>query len=167
LQYEIDIAGKRRHVVVERSGDAFLVTIDGRPFHVSAARIDAGLLSLIVGSASVEATVASDGASGRLVVRVGTTPVAVEVCGRRRPGERAAHAASGGGPQRVVAPMPGKIIRVLVKAGDAVAARQGLIVVEAMKMENELRAGRDGTVAELHAREGQSVEAGALLVVIQ
>ena len=63
--------------------------------------------------------------------------------------------------------MPGKVVRVLVKAGDAVRARQPVVVVEAMKMENELRADREGTVAEIHAREGVSVEAGALLVVIQ
>ena len=62
--------------------------------------------------------------------------------------------------------MPGKIVRVLARAGEAVRAREGLVVVEAMKMENELRADRDGTVAEVHAREGQLVEAGALLVVI-
>jgi biotin carboxyl carrier protein len=62
--------------------------------------------------------------------------------------------------------MPGKVVRVLVKAGDAVQARQPLIVVEAMKMENELRAARAGTVAELHAREGSSVDAGALLAVL-
>jgi biotin carboxyl carrier protein len=63
--------------------------------------------------------------------------------------------------------MPGKVVRVLVQAGDVVSARQPLVVVEAMKMENELRAGRDGTVAGVHAFEGESVEAGALLVVIE
>jgi biotin carboxyl carrier protein len=63
--------------------------------------------------------------------------------------------------------MPGKVVRVLVKAGDRVAARQPVVVVEAMKMENELRASREGTVAEVHVREGMSVDAGALLVVIQ
>jgi biotin carboxyl carrier protein len=63
--------------------------------------------------------------------------------------------------------MPGKVVRVLVKAGDAVTARQPVVVVEAMKMENELRASRDGTVAEIHVREGMSVDAGALLLVIQ
>jgi biotin carboxyl carrier protein len=56
---------------------------------------------------------------------------------------------------------------VLVAPGDRVTARQPLVVVEAMKMENELRAGRDGTVSEIHAREGVSVDAGALLIVIQ
>jgi len=63
--------------------------------------------------------------------------------------------------------MPGKIIRVGVTSGEQVRARQTVVVIEAMKMENELKAGRDGTVGELHAQEGASVEAGALLVVIQ
>ena len=58
--------------------------------------------------------------------------------------------------------MPGKIVRVLVKKGEAVRARQSVVVIEAMKMENELRAARDGTLAEIHVRDGQSVEAGAL-----
>jgi biotin carboxyl carrier protein len=63
--------------------------------------------------------------------------------------------------------MPGKVVRVLVKAGDPVRARQPVVVVEAMKMENEVRADRDGTVAEVHTRDGMSVEAGALLIIIQ
>jgi biotin carboxyl carrier protein len=63
--------------------------------------------------------------------------------------------------------MPGKVVRVLVKPGDLVSARQAVVVVEAMKMENELRASREGTVTEVHAHEGISVDAGALLIVIQ
>ena len=63
--------------------------------------------------------------------------------------------------------MPGKIVRVLVQNGQTVVTRQPIVVVEAMKMENELRAGRDGTIAEIHAHEGQSVDDGALLVIIQ
>ena len=62
--------------------------------------------------------------------------------------------------------MPGKVTRVLVARGQAVAAGAGLLVVEAMKMENELEAPRSGEVLELLAREGQAVEAGALLVVV-
>ncbi len=70
------------------------------------------------------------------------------------------------GLQPVVAPMPSSVVRVLVKPGDAVTARQGLVVVEAMKMENELAAARDGHVKEVSVTEGQLVEAGRLLVVI-
>jgi biotin carboxyl carrier protein len=70
------------------------------------------------------------------------------------------------GPQRIDAPMPGKIVRVLVKQGEAVAEGQGLVVVEAMKMENELKSPKAGTVAELHAVEGAAVESGAKLLVV-
>jgi biotin carboxyl carrier protein len=66
----------------------------------------------------------------------------------------------------IVAPMPGRVVKVLVTPGEAVSARQGLVVVEAMKMENELRAPRDGTVAEVRVREGVPVEANVVLVVI-
>jgi biotin carboxyl carrier protein len=63
--------------------------------------------------------------------------------------------------------MPGKIVKVLVQPGDVVGARQGLVVVEAMKMENELRSQRPGTVADVRVKEGMSVEAGTVLVVVE
>jgi biotin carboxyl carrier protein len=167
VQYEVEVGGRCVHVVVSRSGDGFAVSVDGHTRHVDAARIDAHTLSLLVdGVSSNEVSIAANPASGQLDVHVGSTPVAVTLNGRRRWG-RKEDGAVGSGPQRLVAPMPGKVVRVLVKAGDAVAARQAIVVVEAMKMENELRASRDGTVTELHVREGMSVEAGALLLVIQ
>jgi pyruvate carboxylase subunit B len=63
--------------------------------------------------------------------------------------------------------MPGKVVKLLVKAGDRVEPRQGVVVVEAMKMENELRARAAGTVSEVRAVEGTTVEAGAILVVLE
>jgi biotin carboxyl carrier protein len=63
--------------------------------------------------------------------------------------------------------MPGRVVRILVKAGDAVAAKQPLVVVEAMKMENELASPKAGTIKEVVVGEGASVEAGRLLVVVQ
>ena len=81
---------------------------------------------------------------------------------------RSAAGASGArvGPQPILAPMPGRILKVLVKMGDAVEARQGLVVVEAMKMENELRSPKAGTVTEIRVTEGMSVEANAVLIVV-
>ena len=67
----------------------------------------------------------------------------------------------------MTAPMPGKVLRILVRPGEMVEIRQPLAVIEAMKMENELRALCDGVVAEVHATERQSVDAGALLIDIQ
>ena len=84
----------------------------------------------------------------------------------RQGASSALRAGQASGPQRVVSPMPGKIVRVLVKAGDQVTAKQGLVVVEAMKMENELRAARAGRVRELSVAEGQSVDAGTVLMVV-
>jgi biotin carboxyl carrier protein len=71
------------------------------------------------------------------------------------------------GEQRIVAPMPGKVLRVLVTAGQEVAARQPLVVVEAMKMENELASPKAGRIREVAVSEGASVEAGRLLVVVE
>ena len=70
------------------------------------------------------------------------------------------------GRQTVMAPMPGRVVRVLVAVGDRVTAGQAVVIVEAMKMENELRAPRDGVVREVAAREGAAVEAGAVLVAM-
>jgi biotin carboxyl carrier protein len=167
VQYQVEVGGRVRQITVVRSGAGFAVTVDGKTIQVDAARIDAQTLSLILdGGASRDAVIAPDTATGQAIVRVNGTPVPVAVAERRR-GRRPDAAGGAAGPQRLTAPMPGKIVRVLVDPGDVVAARQPLVVVEAMKMENELRAVRAGKVAEMHAREGQSVDAGALLVVIQ
>jgi biotin carboxyl carrier protein len=178
VQYEVEIGGRRRQVVVTRAGDGFAVSVDGRTRQVDAARIDALTLSLVLDSVwpdqtpgtsrpGHEVSIAADPVNGQLTVHVGSTPVAVTLNGRRRWGRKDEGAGPGSGPQRLVAPMPGKVVRVLVKAGDLVTARQPVVVVEAMKMENELRASREGTVTEIHVREGMSVDAGALLLVIQ
>ena len=167
MQYEIGVQGRVRQVAVHRADGAFDVSVDGRTWRVDAARIDAQSMSLILhpGAKSYDVGFARDAATGLLSVRVGATHVAVALNGRRRAGEDRGHAASG--PQRITAPMPGKVVRIPARAGDAVRARQTILVIEAMKMENELKAGRDGVVGELHVREGESVEAGALLAVIQ
>jgi len=167
VQYEIDVNGRIRQVAVNRVGGAFDVSVDGRTWRVDAARIDAKSMSLVVhpGAASYDVGIATDAATGLLSVRVGTTHVAVALNGRRGRRDDAGHAATG--PQRITAPMPGKVVRVPAHAGDAVRARQTIVVIEAMKMENELKATRDGIVSELHASEGASVEAGSLLAVIQ
>jgi biotin carboxyl carrier protein len=176
VHYEVEIGGRTRRIELTRSGDDFAVLVDGRARQVTATRIDAQQWSLLVSApgksdmagrwVACDVTVTSDPA-GTLTVHVGSTPVAVTMNGRRRWGRKTEGPGAGSGPQRVAAPMPGKVVRVLVAPGDRVTARQPLVVVEAMKMENELRAGRDGTVSEIHAREGVSVDAGALLIVIQ
>jgi biotin carboxyl carrier protein len=81
----------------------------------------------------------------------------------RRGGEGAARE----GVHKVLASMPGKVLRVLVRTGDTITARQPLVVVEAMKMENELSSPRAGRVTDVQVEPGASVEAGRLLVVVE
>lgn len=118
-----------------------------------------------------------DGSMHDLVVETEAAPGhrTVLVEGRRLPltvSTRAPRGGSGGaeaanGPMRVLAPMPGKVVRIPVQVGDEVEARQPVIVIEAMKMENALAAGRAGTVKEVLVQEGASVEAGRPLVVVE
>jgi len=171
VTYEIEVNGRLRHVEVRRADGGFIVAVDGREWHIDVARVDAQTLSLLMRggtgqSWSHEVAVAPDRNSSALAVRVGDVPVTVSLNGRRRWGRADEPAAGQAGPERLLAPMPGKIVRVLVKTGESVAARQPVVVIEAMKMENELKALQAGTVAEIHVRDGQSVDAGALLAVI-
>jgi biotin carboxyl carrier protein len=108
------------------------------------------------------------GTLGEVIVRVDGYAVRVTMpdagaATRQRFGRRAVGAS---GPAAVVAPMPGRIVKVLVEPGDVVEPRQGLVVIEAMKMENELRAPQPGTVTEVRVQAGMSVDAHAVLVVI-
>ena len=178
MRTQIIAGGRTRTVEVHRDNGRFVVSLDGQPHDVSVSEIY-GALSLLIGPAEAGAHVPNVGADfgrpvrsyevfvGKGVVHVGGTPVEVELArpAWARRGDHAAHDRSG--PQRIAAPMPGKIVKVLVKAGDRVEPRQGLVVVEAMKMENELRSRAAGTVTEVRAIEGSSVEAGAILIVVE
>ena len=166
MRYEVEIRGRLRQVNVHRVNGGFLVSVDGHEWTIDAARVDAHTLSLLAGTASHEVTIVPDAVQGQLAVRIGAVSLAAALNSRRRWGRKDEGGSGGGGPERVLAPMPGKIVRVLVKAGQLVQRRQPLIVIEAMKMENELRATQEGAVAELLVVEGQSVDAGALLLVV-
>jgi biotin carboxyl carrier protein len=185
VTFDVELAGRTRSVVVDpvpgRPG-RYRVAIDGRPHVVDAARTDEFALSLLLGrSDNVAEGASAPSADARASVELGVTPgadpgdvliamggrvVAATVNGRRR--SRTADAGTHAhGEQAVVAPMPGRVVRVLVAAGDEVAARQGVVIVEAMKMENELRAPKAGRVKDVGVAPGTSVEAGRVLVVIE
>ena len=160
MTLQIEAGGRMRVVEVTRSGGKFLVAIDGRQHEVDVKEIG-GVLSLLVGRKSYEVSV--EGSS----VHVDGIAVAVTIVPAQPSWGRSGVSLVSEGPQQVKAPMPGKIVKLLVKPGDRVEPRQGLVVVEAMKMENELRALAGGTVSEVRVAEGSSVEAGAILVVLE
>jgi biotin carboxyl carrier protein len=197
VKLQITAASRTHAVDVSRNGDRFAVSLDGRQHEVDVKVIDGVWSMLLGPASdfakatsdreagprdrsNVEAGFSrpheptrscevafSQSAEGTLIVHIDGVPVEVSINQMRRTGATAASHPSGEGPQRVTAPMPGKIVKLLVKPGDKVQPRQGVVVVEAMKMENELRARAAGTVSEVRVREGASVEAGAILVILE
>ena len=182
MTFEVETAGRVVSVSVERadSPGLFRITVDGRLHVIDAARTDGLSLSLLetvlsgdgdrpqkeTVARSCELQVVPGAAHDELLVTLGGRLAVVSVDGRR--GHRGADgAAHGHGEIAIAAPMPGRVVRLLVAAGDQVAARQGIVVVEAMKMENELRAPRAGRVKEITVGPGTPVDAGRVLAVIE
>jgi biotin carboxyl carrier protein len=119
------------------------------------------------GSASREVQVTPATVRGELLVTLAGRNVSATVNGRRTGRVGADGGAGGPGDQAILAPMPGRVLRVLVSVGDEVAARQGVVVVEAMKMENELRSPKAGRIKEVSVTAGTLVEAGRVLLVVE
>jgi biotin carboxyl carrier protein len=166
MRYHAMVRGEDRVVEVTKREGGYLVVIDGRTLEVDAVHLKGGALSLLAGTRSARCDI-QPGKDGKVSVLIGETLHELELLDERRLRMRKA----GGkftteGPQRIDAPMPGKVVRVLVKVGDEVSEGQGLVVVEAMKMENELKSPKAGKVTELLAVEGAAVESGAKLVVV-
>jgi biotin carboxyl carrier protein len=122
--------------------------------------VEPGVYSILVDGASHEVRVEAG------QVTVGNRRFDYEIDDPRQ-WKRSGDAAAGQGRAAIVAPMPGKVVRILVAAGDQVETGQGILVVEAMKMQNEMKAPRAGRVASIQAKENDSVVAGAVLAVIE
>jgi biotin carboxyl carrier protein len=165
----VEVAGRDMTVEVQRDEGVYVATVDGRRHVVDVCHVG-GSWSLLIGTRSYDVSFANEsGGALTVVVDDRRVPVVVELPGRSWSSTRPGGAPGGAtaGPHRIVAPMPGKIVKVLVKPGDEVLPRQGLVVVEAMKMENELRSQLAGTVSEVRVTEGASVETGTILVIVE
>jgi biotin carboxyl carrier protein len=170
MNYEVKINGTRRTVKFaprnEESARPSLTAslmVDGRAVEADAVRISADTFSILIEGRSFEVTVEEN--PDGLLLRTGGRQFQVEIIDPRswRRGRGAGVELEGR--QQLIAPMPGKIVRVLVAAGDHVDAGQGLLVIEAMKMQNEVRSPKSGTVEKLTV-EGRTVSAGEVLAVV-
>jgi biotin carboxyl carrier protein len=169
MKFEIELTGatgKRKHVVdLEHKGDACSVALDGQPVDADAVQLAPNTISVIIGGQSFEIHI-SRAADGTLKLQCGPHEFSAEIGDPRAWRGRRHGAMEVEGRQEILAPMPGKVVRLLVAAGDAVEAGQGLLVVEAMKMQNEIRSPKSGKVERLLAKEGQSVTAGDVLCIV-
>ena len=166
MNYEIVINGAQRRVEFTPSmhgAPRVTFTVDGRLVEADAIRISSGAYSIILGGRSLE--VAAEETSSGLLMRVNEREFHVEIIDPRSWRRGGGAGIELEGRQQLIAPMPGKIVRVLVAVGEKVNAGQGLLVIEAMKMQNEIRSPKSGTVEKL-AREGQTVNAGEVLAIV-
>ena len=170
-----EIEGEKLPVEWRREGARVFAEVDGRSYEIEAVEAEPGVYLLFKDGAVCEAHV-GDGATEER--RNGPNEIRVRYLGRQTAYAisladpkrlRGARAAGGehGGRARILAPMPGKVVRVIVEEGQAVEAGASVVVVEAMKMQNELKSPKAGTVVELHARAGETVNAGQVLAVIE
>ncbi len=165
-EYKIIIEGQEKTVSIVPEGDSYLVTLDGSTHRFDVLLSKNPVYSFLVeGHQVLEAEVNFN--KDKASINVGHVPYHVEIFDPRK--RLASQAGAGGalaGTVVIEAPMPGKVVDVKVKVGDSVSEGQSIVVVEAMKMQNELLSPMDGIVKEIKAAPGDTVESGKVLAVI-
>jgi biotin carboxyl carrier protein len=177
MKYFVTLPSGKEHVIdiVEDAHGALAITVDGTPTAAEAVsyaapskgpntgRVGRGATSVRIGHAMVELWLEADPPDVGVIANGKRFFARVE---SERMRIQAKDKTGRGGEGNVKTPMPGRVVRVLVKEGDVVKPGQAVVVVEAMKMENELAAGIAGTVSKVHVAAGSTVEGGAMLVEI-
>jgi biotin carboxyl carrier protein len=164
MTYDVRINGKNYQLELNRVDGGWSCRLDGQDIEVDAVLARPDVLSLRVGNQAYEVKcerVASD-----LHLWVGSERFAVEVRDPRSLRGRA-RTAEDHGPRKLTAPMPGKVVRVLAGQGDEVASGAGVLVVEAMKMQNEIKSPKKGTIQKILVSEGAAVNAGDVLAIVE
>jgi biotin carboxyl carrier protein len=164
MLYDVTIDGKNYRLELERAEGRWWCRLDGHEVAVDAVLARPDVLSLRIGKQAYE--IKSERVGNDWHVWVGSARFACEVRDPRALRSRA-RAADDYGPRKLTAPMPGKVVRVLVREGDSVEAGAGVLVVEAMKMQNEIKSPKKGTIQKMLAAEGVAVNAGDVLAIVE
>lgn len=159
--YEVTIGEKAHRVDLVREGTGWRCKLNGREFPLDIIATQNGVLSILLDGKSYE--VKQDVTSAETLMIVGSQRFAATVRDPRSLLSRRASDSGGHGPRKITAPMPGKVVRIVAPVGTTVEAGQTILVIEAMKMQNELRSPKKGIVKKLIVSEGAAVEAGQAL----
>jgi biotin carboxyl carrier protein len=163
--YEVTVDGTPHRLELERDERVWKCRLDGREILVDAVLARPDVLSLLIDGRSYE--IKREQTTTDLHLWVGSTRFVVELRDPRSLRSRRDGAGDAGGPRKLVCPMPGKIVRVLVAEKSTVEAGQGIVVVEAMKMQNEIKSPKKGVVQKILAVAGASVNAGDALAIVE
>ncbi|NYF49859.1 biotin/lipoyl-containing protein [Tunturiibacter gelidoferens] len=161
----LEVEGEKRRVElpgeIGAGSGAFECLVDGRSIMADVRFLQAGVLSLLIDGRQYRCVLDGDG------VLVGGRRFGFEVADPRSLQGRRGAGAGTDGPRPVKAPMPGRVVRVLVEVGDEVEVGQAVVVIEAMKMQNELKSPKAGRVAKITVGVGDAVGSGDVLVVVE
>jgi biotin carboxyl carrier protein len=164
MNYELKIGRRIRTVKVTPVNSFLEFRLDGQGVAAEVMEVEPNVFSVLLSGQAFEVRIHQTPQGTR--VYVDGREYAAELNDPRQWRRGAGGASSAEGRQNIFAPMPGKVVRVLVQAGATVKPGQGLLVVEAMKMQNEIKSTKEGTVERIHVQEGQAVNAGEALAVI-
>jgi len=164
MTYDITIDGKQYRLDLNRGESGWSCRLDGREVEVDAVLARPDVLSLRIGNQAYE--VKCERVAGDMHLWVGSARFAAEVRDPRSLRGRV-RAVDDQGPKKLTAPMPGKIVRVLVSQGADVEAGTGVLVVEAMKMQNEIKSPKKGTIQKILVSEGAAVNSGDVLAIVE
>jgi biotin carboxyl carrier protein len=164
MLYDVTIDGKNYRLELNRADGRWSCRLDGSEMEVDAVLTRPDVLSLRIGNMAYE--IKSERVANDLHLWVGSTRFAAEV---RDPRSLRGRTRTGvdQGPRKIVAPMPGKVVRLLVREGDQVEVGGGVAVVEAMKMQNEIKSPKKGTVQKILVTDGAAVNAGDVIAIIE
>jgi biotin carboxyl carrier protein len=165
MKYEVLIDGHSHQVELERADKGYQCIVDGEPFALDVVMTARDVLSIIHGGRHYEAK-REYSLLGDTHVIIGSERFHAEV---RDPRSLRSRIAAGhvAGPAKIIAPMPGKIVRLIANEGEEVEIGQGLVVVEAMKMQNEIKSTKKGKVTRIAVKEASAVNAGDLLAIVE
>lgn len=164
---DLILSGATQRVEITRlqNGEGFLCKLNGRSYDLEVRELQPGVVSLLVEGKAYRC-ILEETVEGACVLLHGQRfPYSVEDPRSLR--SRRSHGASADGPKPVRAPMPGRVVRVLVEAGADVDQHQGIVVIEAMKMQNELKSPKAGKVVRIHVAPGDTVQSGDVLAIIE
>ena len=163
--YEVTVAEKVYRVELVRTEQEWKCKLDGRELPLDVISAQDGMLSLLLQGKSYEVKQETVGAESNVVV--GQERFTASVRDPRSFRSRRRVGASEQGVMKIKAPMPGKVVRILTPAGSHVEMGQSVLVIEAMKMQNELKAPKTGVVKKINVEEGAAVEAGQALAEVE
>ena len=168
MKLHVTIADYQTDIQIRDEDSRVVAAIDGRRYELDMLESGAGNYLVIADGRVFDCRVEGRPESGKPVdVVVGTTHYTVTLTDPKRLRGAGGMVGHGDDVARIVAPMPGKVVRVMVAVGDQVNAGAGIVVVEAMKMQNEIKTPKAGKVTTLHAELGATVNAGEVLAVVE